>query len=42
MKKGVPGDLSMASVVGIQISVSKYICDGTKVGGVKGKIRVRN
>lgn len=38
LKKEVPGDLqegNMASVVGIQISVSKYICDGTKVGGVR-------
>ena len=33
----MPGDLlkrKMASVMGIQVSVSKYACDGTKVGGV--------
>ena len=37
LKKEVPGDLlkrKMASVMGIQVSVSKYACDGTKVGGV--------
>lgn len=36
-EKEVPGGLQegkVASVMGIQISVSKYICDGTKVGGM--------
>ena len=33
----MPGDLqegSMASVVRIQMNISKYICDNTKMGGV--------